>query len=120
LDQERVSGVAFDQAVFTNLSRDHLDYHGTMENYGASKARLFQNYGARQAVINFDDPYAASLLNMLPADVEVMGYGMTASELADRQGLDQIWVEHIEMSEQGLAASLVTPWGPAAISTQIL
>ena len=45
LDQERVAGVRFDTAVFTNLTRDHLDYHGTLEAYGAAKARLFHTAG---------------------------------------------------------------------------
>ncbi|HKO18554.1 MAG TPA: Mur ligase family protein, partial [Acidobacteriaceae bacterium] len=60
LDQERVWGIPVDVAIFTNLTQDHLDYHGTMERYAAAKARLFEGVGApppRVAVINADDPY---------------------------------------------------------------
>ena len=57
LDQYRVSGVEFDIAVFTNLSRDHLDYHQTMENYAESKRRLFSDYSIKQAIINIDDTF---------------------------------------------------------------
>jgi len=61
LDQERVWGVHVDTAIFTNLTQDHLDYHGTMEAYARAKAKLFAGVGAappRVAVINADDPYA--------------------------------------------------------------
>ena len=61
LDQGRVNGVRFNTAAFTNLTRDHLDYHGTMEAYGAAKARLFRFPGLVQRVINIDDPLGAAL-----------------------------------------------------------
>ena len=61
LDQHRVSGVRFNTAAFTNLTRDHLDYHGTMEAYGAAKARLFGCAGLAHRVINIDDPFGAAL-----------------------------------------------------------
>src|SRR5690606_18918869 len=57
LDQGRVDGVHFDVAVFTNLTRDHLDYHGDMDSYGAAKARLFAWPGLRAAVLNLDDAW---------------------------------------------------------------
>ena len=60
LDQGRVDGVHFDVAVFTNLTRDHLDYHGDMDAYGAAKARLFAWPGLRAAVINLDDAFGAN------------------------------------------------------------
>lgn len=65
LDQERVWGIPVDVAIFTNLTQDHLDYHGTMENYAAAKARLFAGVGAappRMAVVNADDPAAERML----------------------------------------------------------
>jgi UDP-N-acetylmuramoyl-L-alanyl-D-glutamate--2,6-diaminopimelate ligase len=61
LDQGRVNGVRFHTAVFTNLTRDHLDYHGTMEEYGASKALLFAWSGIVARVINIDDEFGAQL-----------------------------------------------------------
>ena len=63
LDQGRVNGVEFDVALFTNLTRDHLDYHGTMEAYGEAKARLFAWPGLRTAVINVDDAFGQSLID---------------------------------------------------------
>jgi UDP-N-acetylmuramoyl-L-alanyl-D-glutamate--2,6-diaminopimelate ligase len=70
LDQYRVAGVRFRVAAFTNLTRDHLDYHGTMEAYGAAKARLFDSPKLEAGVINVDDAFGAELArrqsNMLP------------------------------------------------------
>ena len=62
LDQGRVNAVAFDVALFTNLTRDHLDYHGTMAAYGAAKAKLFAWPGLAASVINVDDPFGQSLV----------------------------------------------------------
>ncbi|MGH8085518.1 MAG: UDP-N-acetylmuramoyl-L-alanyl-D-glutamate--2,6-diaminopimelate ligase [Lysobacter sp.] len=73
LDQGRVDGVHFDVAVFTNLSRDHLDYHGDMAGYGAAKARLFLWPGLRAAAINLDDAHGRALRDALPADVHAVG-----------------------------------------------
>ncbi len=61
LDFGRVDGLRFDVAVFTNLSQDHLDFHGDMESYYAAKARLFTPERARRGVVNVDDPYGARL-----------------------------------------------------------
>ena len=63
LDQDRVGGIGFDVAVFTNLSQDHLDHHGSMEAYFAAKASLFAPDHARHAVVNLDDPWARRLLD---------------------------------------------------------
>ena len=62
LSFERVGGMHFAAAVFTNLSRDHLDFHGTMENYYAAKARLFEPTLSDLGAVNFDDPYGRRLL----------------------------------------------------------
>ena len=73
LDQGRVDAVHYDIAVFTNLTRDHLDYHGTMEAYGAAKARLFQREGLEAAVVNLDDPHAGVMLAGIAPGVRVIG-----------------------------------------------
>ncbi|MDQ3618300.1 MAG: UDP-N-acetylmuramoyl-L-alanyl-D-glutamate--2,6-diaminopimelate ligase [Pseudomonadota bacterium] len=67
LDQGRVDGVHFDVAVFTNLTRDHLDYHGDMAAYGKAKARLFAWPGLRAAVVNLDDDFGRELHASLTA-----------------------------------------------------
>jgi len=76
LDQGRVEGVGFDGAVFTNLTRDHLDYHGDMAAYGDAKSKLFDSGGLRYAVINEDDAFGAQLLTARRADVQTLRYGV--------------------------------------------
>ena len=76
LDQARVAGVEFDIAVFTNLTRDHLDYHGSMAAYAAAKARLFAWESLTHAVVNLDDPYGAHMLAQVRAGVERIGYAV--------------------------------------------
>lgn len=72
LDQGRVGGVTFDAAVFTNLSQDHLDHHGSMESYFAAKASMFAEGRARHAVLNLDDPWGRRLLGV-PMPVSTFG-----------------------------------------------
>jgi UDP-N-acetylmuramoyl-L-alanyl-D-glutamate--2,6-diaminopimelate ligase len=82
LEQERVWGLPVDVAMFTNLTQDHLDYHGTMEKYFAAKARLFAGVGApppRVAVINLDDPYCPDIVKAFRG-TELMTYGIGGPE----------------------------------------
>ncbi len=82
LAQERVGGVEFDVAVFTNLTQDHLDFHGNIQNYFEAKARLFTELLPTQtkkrpvAVVNIDDRYGAELCNLLPKSVRLVTYGV--------------------------------------------
>ncbi|MEJ1098038.1 MULTISPECIES: UDP-N-acetylmuramoyl-L-alanyl-D-glutamate--2,6-diaminopimelate ligase [unclassified Pseudoxanthomonas] len=73
LDQGRVDGVHFDVGVFTNLTRDHLDYHGDMVRYGAAKAQLFDWPELKAAVINLDDAYGRELFALLPPALQRIG-----------------------------------------------
>ena len=83
--QERINGSTFSVALFTNLSRDHLDYHGSMEAYAAAKARLFRWPGLRYAVLNLDDAFGADLSNhLLETDTQIIGYGFTEAATRTR------------------------------------
>jgi len=83
LDQQRCAGVVFDVGVFTNLSGDHLDYHGDLARYAAAKKRLFDGLGPKAtAVVNVDDPASATMLTDCAA--ARLGYGL--NQLADVQG----------------------------------
>lgn len=97
LDQRRLAGVHFEAAIFSNLSRDHLDYHGTMEEYGAAKAKLFIREGLKLAVINVDDEFGKQLIQTTTAQ-QVVSYGM--NELAD------VRFEINRLSDQGLELSI--------------
>ena len=111
LDQGRVDGVRYRTAVFTNLSRDHLDYHGTMEAYGAAKWRLFQWPGLVNAVINLDDAWARQQLSSVRAE-RVLTYG--EQEAAD------IRVLAYRCHPTGLDARVATPWGETELSLPLL
>ena len=84
LDQHRVTGIVFDVGVFTNLTQDHLDYHGTMESYFATKQRLFEMLRAGgksgHAVVNVDDPYGARLAQTFPG-AHLLTYGLGAGAM---------------------------------------
>src|SRR5262249_54640050 len=80
LAQGRLNGVAFDCALFTNLSHDHLDYHGTMQAYGEAKAKLFEAEGLESAVLNLDDAMGVRLAARMRARrVRIIGYGFAAT-----------------------------------------
>src|SRR5262249_42252288 len=85
LEQERIYGLPFDVAVFTNLTRDHLDFHGDMESYFASKQKLFAGVGSpppRVAVLNADDEYGAKLTGFASSQgSEVVTYGVGAGDV---------------------------------------
>src|SRR6266699_5829308 len=82
LAQDRTRGLEWNVAVFTNLTQDHLDYHGTMKNYFEAKAKLFEQLAQQQkkkkpvAVINIDDRYGRQLLAKIGKKVAVITYGM--------------------------------------------
>jgi UDP-N-acetylmuramyl-tripeptide synthetase len=83
LEQGRVNSVAFDCALFTNLSHDHLDYHRTMEAYAEAKARLFDTPGLQAVVLNLDDPMGAQLVRRMEGrGVRVIGYGFADAPAA--------------------------------------
>ncbi|WP_417227561.1 UDP-N-acetylmuramoyl-L-alanyl-D-glutamate--2,6-diaminopimelate ligase [Amphritea sp.] len=111
LDQQRVSGVHFDAAGFTNLSRDHLDYHGDMENYGAAKARLFTDFDIDHQVINGDDPFGANLLARKDGH-ERLSFGE----------LDGVAVRATEvtLSATGIRAQISTPQGTFRLDTGLI
>ena len=81
LHQDRIAGTSFNCAVFTNLTQDHLDYHGSMENYAAAKAKLFSQPGLEHAVVNLDDVFGRELtMNLLAKkDLKVWAYALSAS-----------------------------------------
>jgi UDP-N-acetylmuramoyl-L-alanyl-D-glutamate--2,6-diaminopimelate ligase len=101
LDQCRVAGVHFDVAVFTNLTRDHLDYHGDMASYGAAKAKLFGWPGLRAAVINIDDDYGRALFDAEPPNLLHIGTSASGDPHA------AVRAENVRLDNRGLMFDLV-------------
>ena len=114
LEQGRVNGIRFDCAVFTNLSRDHLDYHGDMDSYARAKAGLFAMPGLKQAVINVDDARGRELAASLPAGLGLLRYGLDARHDPDVLGRD------LRLDAQGLSMRVQTPWGSAPLRLPLL
>lgn len=75
LDQDRIAGLAFQSVAFTNLSHDHLDYHGTLEAYGAAKARLFTDWASEIRLVNVDDAFGVALAQQLTSERGLIRYG---------------------------------------------
>jgi len=112
IEQGRVNGVQFDVALFTNLSRDHLDYHKTMEDYAAAKARLFQWPGLKHAAINVDDPFGRQLAASLDrSNINVLEFGRGRGDVACHQ---------LDLSTRGLKLEIATPWGSAQLASPLL
>ena len=112
IDQGRVNGMKFEVALFTNLTRDHLDYHKTMEDYGAAKAKLFHWPDLRHAVVNLDDQFGCALAQSIDRSrVNVIGYGFGKGEIAGHR---------LDLSSKGLNLEITTPWGPAQLSSKLL
>jgi UDP-N-acetylmuramoyl-L-alanyl-D-glutamate--2,6-diaminopimelate ligase len=114
LEQGRVAATAFEVAAFTNLTRDHLDYHGSMEAYGAVKAKLFVWPGLKAAAINIDDAFGRELARKLPADVRAWQLSSAGDAQADIAASD------IVTSAEGVAFTVRTPWGEQPIRSRLL
>ena len=115
LDQQRIFGIPFDVAVFTNLTRDHLDYHGTMDDYFRAKLVLFEGCGAeppRVAVINIDDEYGRQLLSRSKKkSSQVLSYGLTSGDFH---------AESVEITAYGTRFQMVTPAGMSAMWSPLI
>jgi UDP-N-acetylmuramoyl-L-alanyl-D-glutamate--2,6-diaminopimelate ligase len=115
LEQQRVFGIPFDVGVFTNLTRDHLDYHGTMEDYYLAKQKLFEGCGTeppRAAILNTDDEYGRQLLKICKKkNALVLSYGLAAGEFH---------AESVEITSHGTRFQMVTPSGTIAIWSPLI
>lgn len=113
LEQGRVNAVDFSLALFTNLTRDHLDYHGTMQAYGAAKARLFGWPGLAHAVINVDDAFGRELAAQLPNRISLL---RTGADSADAE----VRASDVVLDGRGVSFLLHTPWGTAPLHSPLL
>ena len=135
LDQQRVNGVRFRTAVFTNLTRDHLDYHGSMEVYGAAKARLFAFPNLAEHIINIDDPFGAELASTAarapgaaraagaagaeaPARARLIVTTRTAGALPE--GAQFVRATRVRAESQGLTVEVDSSFGSAELSLRLV
>lgn len=113
LDQGRVDRVHFSGGIFTNLARDHLDYHSSLAAYGEAKARLFRDYGLCFAVLNGDDPFSGTLYSYLASDARCWRYSVTGQSAEFR-------VASITPGSAGVTAELETPSGAFTLETTLM
>ena len=123
LVQDRVTGVEFDVALLTNLTRDHLDYHGTMRSYRNAKARLFRFPGLKHAVLNLDDAFGASLVETTRRrKVNAIGYGFGRALPPALRGrrIPRVTGRNLRMSPDGVRFEVSTPWGESAVESRVI
>lgn len=116
LEQKRVDGVHFDSAIFTNLSRDHIDYHGTMRAYFETKSSLFLDYDIRNRIVSLDTEFGAELADRCGSNV------ITVSTHFDRvaNGRPYVFVRAVVANPTGSSISITSSWGSADISLPLL
>jgi UDP-N-acetylmuramoyl-L-alanyl-D-glutamate--2,6-diaminopimelate ligase len=119
LDQSRVAAVRFRTAVFTNLTRDHLDYHGTMDSYGEAKARLFMREGLESRVINVDDAFGRQLA------VDPRGRGRLVVTSRGHQSRVRathgfVRAMHVDLSTRGIELEFDSSWGTGGLTCPLV
>jgi UDP-N-acetylmuramoyl-L-alanyl-D-glutamate--2,6-diaminopimelate ligase len=119
LDQDRVGGVRFHTAAFTNLTRDHLDYHGTMTAYAEAKARLFAWPDLAARVINVDDEFGARLAGRLSAAQLVVTARASATPAAP-SGARVVRAVRVQAAVSGLALDVESSWGAAQLNVPLI
>lgn len=119
LPQGRVNGIHFDTAVFTNLTRDHLDYHGDMNHYAQAKRQLFTWPGLQHAILNADDPYGLQWSQELADALSTYVYSLNPLKNTSHQ-TQRIGIHHAEFATVGVTASIHTPWGDGVLHNPYL
>ena len=120
MDQGRVRGVNFDLAVLTNLTRDHLDYHGNIEAYAEAKRKLFNTEGLRYAVINADDRFGSALLDAIPPGVAPIAYRLENEPFRTRFPAQWVIGRNLQFDASGLRMDVITPWGSGSLHCGLL
>jgi UDP-N-acetylmuramoyl-L-alanyl-D-glutamate--2,6-diaminopimelate ligase len=123
LDQSRVDGVRFNTAAFTNLTHDHLDYHGTMEAYGAAKTKLFNRETLEVRVINVDDPFGERLASQVaPGRLVVTSKAETlvipTTDLF--HSTQYVKAEHVRMLPAGISIEIESSWGESTFTVPLI
>ena len=113
LKQSRVCVNEFDIAVFTNLTRDHLDYHRSMRAYGEEKLKLFRGSRLNTAVLNMDDLFSSTILNNLSRQVKTYTYSVNNSH-AD------VYLKSTKFKRKGFKLEVSTPWGEGVLNASLL
>lgn len=118
LTQGRVNGVRFNVALFTNLTRDHLDYHGDMGSYAEAKKCLFTQKELEAVVINADDAMGADL--MVDPDIRAEKFSFSITPTHAQEASHSVWTESVVFHDGGIKAEIITPWGSTHFKTPMM
>jgi len=118
LEQGRVNAVDFNIALFTNLSRDHLDYHGDMRSYAAAKKVLLTKQQLDAVIINADDAKGCEFLE--DDDISAEKFSFSITSINSRAANNSVWTEAVEFHDAGIKADITTPWGSIDFSTSMI
>jgi len=118
LDQRRVANVNFDVAVLTNLSRDHLDYHGDIESYKQAKKKLFTDNASKSLVLNIDDAFGVEIFNEKKSNQTIWLYGL--DEVKVKQSQLYAFASNIRNAINGIAFTLNSSKGVADVNVQLI
>ncbi len=119
LVQGRVAAVKFNMAIFTNLTHEHLDYHGTMDAYGSAKRQLFLMPDLNWAIINVDDKFGRKLKK--DREIKAKKMFLSSQQPMDGAELNQwIWVEDVQLKQSGIKANVFTPWGEGKLNVPLI
>ena len=119
LDQGRVADIKYDVAVYTNLTRDHLDYHGSMDAYGEAKAKLFEMNGLKHAIINADDAFGQELIRRITTKGNPDLHLIRTSTRQNGHHAD-LAAKQLSVSAAGLAFEIGGKFGRASVESDIL
>ncbi len=114
LDQRRLAGLRFRTVMFTNLGRDHLDYHGSMAAYGRAKARLFEDFSSRHQIINSDDAFGRELAEALTGSGGLIRYGLDKTHAPEVLGV----VRNVALD--GIQLDINSPIGRVCCSSRLI
>ncbi|HKY70219.1 MAG TPA: UDP-N-acetylmuramoyl-L-alanyl-D-glutamate--2,6-diaminopimelate ligase [Gammaproteobacteria bacterium] len=122
LMQHRLNGVNFSSAIFTNLTRDHLDYHGTMEDYGKAKQKLFTWTTLKRAIINYNSEFSHTLLDIISQDLPIglYGQGALSDKLLSRPNVTLVQGDPPVLKGRKMQSQLKTTWGEGVLSTELI
>lgn len=118
IDQHRIAAIDFNVGIFTNLSQDHLDYHGSMAQYAAVKKQFIAANTTQIGVINIDDSYGRQWANELSQRKPIYGFGFKSNSYPSQ--IPVTTATQIEMSLAGISAKIISPWGEGDFNSTLI
>jgi len=120
LSEARLKGINFDIGIFTNLTRDHLDYHGTMINYGKAKESFFTSYQIRNAIININDSFGIKLIKKFETKFKIYAISTNLKEYLINVPIIKATNIKFNNYKDGINAYVSTPWGTGMLHSSLI